>query len=94
VICEWEAGIQQLKRKEAYRRTLNILLRTVRVWPLDMQTAQGYGAVFHELRRRGKALSQVDMMLAALTRQMGLTLLTTDQDFKALPDLRLENWLG
>jgi tRNA(fMet)-specific endonuclease VapC len=59
-----------------------------------MQTAQVYGGIFHELRQQGKALSQVDMMLAALARQMGLTLLTTDQDFKALPDLRLENWLG
>jgi predicted nucleic acid-binding protein len=33
VICEWETGIQQLKRREAYRRTLKILLRSVRCPP-------------------------------------------------------------
>ena len=33
------------------------------------------------------------MMLAALARQMNLTILTTDQDFAALPDLKIENWL-
>ncbi len=31
---------------------------------------------------------------AALARVMDLTLVTTDRDFEALPDLRLENWLG
>jgi hypothetical protein len=33
-------------------------------------------------------------MLAALTRVMDLTLLTSEQDFEALPDLRRENWLS
>jgi tRNA(fMet)-specific endonuclease VapC len=39
-------------------------------------------------------LSQVDIMVAALALSMDLTLLTTDLDFEALPDLRVENWLG
>jgi predicted nucleic acid-binding protein len=33
-------------------------------------------------------------MVAALARAMDLTLLTTDLDFRALPDLHVENWLG
>jgi len=33
-------------------------------------------------------------MLAALARQMKLTLVTTDHDFAALPDLQPENWLA
>jgi predicted nucleic acid-binding protein len=33
------------------------------------------------------------MMLAALARQYKLTLLTTDRDFEALPDLKVENWV-
>jgi predicted nucleic acid-binding protein len=37
-------------------------------------------------------LSQVDMMLAALARQHKLTVLTTDRDFEALTDLRVEKW--
>jgi predicted nucleic acid-binding protein len=32
------------------------------------------------------------MMLAALCRQRDLTLLTTDRDFEALPDISVENW--
>ena len=33
-------------------------------------------------------------MLAALTRVMNLTLLTTERDFEALPELTVENWLS
>ena len=50
-----------------------------------------YGMVHHELKQRGRVLSQVDMILAALARQMKLILVTSDQDFTALPDVPTEN---
>jgi tRNA(fMet)-specific endonuclease VapC len=92
VLCELEVGIQQTSKPEENRRRLLQLLRQVRLWPLDAETTRLYGAVYLDLRRQGRALSQVDMMLAALARQFKLTILTTDQDFGALDDLRLENW--
>ena len=55
-------------------------------------TARIYGELYTDLRRRGRVLSQVDMMLAALALQLGLTLVTTDSDFDALPDLKREDW--
>ena len=94
VLCELEVGIQQTSNPEENRRRLAQLLHHVRLWPLDDDTARLYGAVYLELRRQGRVLSQVDMMLAALAREHKLTLLTTDQDFQALTDLRLENWVG
>jgi predicted nucleic acid-binding protein len=42
---------------------------------------------------KGRALSQVDLMLAAMARLHGLILLSADKDFAAFPDLRVENWL-
>jgi tRNA(fMet)-specific endonuclease VapC len=92
VLCELEVGIQQTPKPEENRRRLHQLLRQIRLWPLVAETTRLYGAVYLELRRQGRALSQVDMMLAALARQHKLTVLTTDQDFGALADLRLENW--
>jgi tRNA(fMet)-specific endonuclease VapC len=79
---------------EENRRRLAQLLRQVRIWPLESATCRLYGNVFIELRRAGRVLSQVDMMLAALARQHKLTVLTTDRDFKALGDLRTDNWVG
>ena len=94
VLCELEAGIQQTGQPAAARRRLNTLLGVVRLWTIDPAVAEVYGALYLELRRSGRSLSQVDMLLAALARQMGLVLLTTDRDFEALPDIHTENWLA
>ena len=93
VLCEIEAGIQQVNQPDAYRLNLDRLLRQVRIRPVDRSTAQIYGVIHHDLKRRGRVLSQVDMILAALSRQMKLTLVTSDQDFAALPDILPETWL-
>ncbi len=94
VLCEIEAGIQQVSQPEVYRLNLERLLRQIRVWPIDPSTARLYGIIHHDLKLRGRVLSQVDMMLAALARQMTLTVGTSDQDFTALPDIPTENWLA
>jgi len=69
------------------------LFRQVRIWPLNLATARLYGEIHFDLKRRGKVLSQVDMMLAALARQMNPRVVTSDQDFAALSDIQVENWL-
>ena len=92
VLCEIEAGLRQDRHKMKYRRDLNHLLLQLRLWPVDLKTARFYGDLYMELRRRGRVLSQVDIMVAALARQMKLTILTTDLDFEALPDIRTADW--
>lgn len=94
VLCELETGLRHTRRREQNRRILAVLLREVRIWPLEPAIAPIYAEIYHDLRDRGRVLSQVDMLLAALARSMGATLLTSDRDFDALPDLRVENWLG
>jgi tRNA(fMet)-specific endonuclease VapC len=94
VLCELEAALPTGERGEAYRRALQRLLGRVRLWPLEREAARQYGEIFQELRRRGRVLSQVDMMVAALAMRMDLTVVTSDGDFEALPDLRTENWLN
>jgi tRNA(fMet)-specific endonuclease VapC len=92
VLCEVEAGMRQVRHKARYRRDLNHLLLQLRLWPIDLKTTQIYGDLHFDLRRRGRALSQVDIMVAALARQMSFTILTTDGDFAAIPDIRTEDW--
>ncbi len=93
VLCELAAALPVGARGDTYRRALHRLLGRVRLWPLERETAHHYGGIFQDLRNRGRVLSQVDMMLAALARLMNLTLATSDRDFDALPDIRTENWL-
>ena len=46
------------------------------------------------LRRQGKQLDTVDALIAAVALRYGLTLLTTDRDFKWVPLLVQDNWLA
>jgi len=78
VLCELEAALQTSVRRAAHRRTLDHLLTRVRIWPIDRPVATIYGELYQDLRTCGKALSQVDIILAALARVMDLTLVTTD----------------
>jgi predicted nucleic acid-binding protein len=86
-------GIQQTPRAAPSRRRLDILLEKVRIWPLDRTIAQAHGSLYLTLAKRGRALSFVDIVLAALALNMKGVLLTTDRDFEALPELQTENWL-
>jgi tRNA(fMet)-specific endonuclease VapC len=94
VLCELLVGVIRRRDATATRRRLDGVLRVVRVWPIEQVMADRYAEVYHELREAGRALSQVDMLLAAMARSLNATLLTTDQDFRALPDIRAENWLA
>jgi predicted nucleic acid-binding protein len=93
VLCELEVGIAQTRRREHNERILRTLLRRIRVWPLDVAIAPIYAETYQELRGRGRVLSQVDMLLAAMARSLDATLLTSDRDFEAVAGLRVDNWL-
>jgi tRNA(fMet)-specific endonuclease VapC len=94
VLCELETGIYQTRRREHNRRILGVLLRQVRIWPLNPEVAPLCAEIYHDLRARGRVLSQVDILLVELARSMNATLLTSDLDFESLSDLRVENWLN
>ena len=94
VLCELETGIHQTRHRDHNRRVLAVLLRQIRIWPLNPAIAPLHAEIYHDLRARGRVLSQVDMVLVALARSMNATLLTSDRDFEALPEIRVENWLS
>ena len=60
---------------------------------MDRDIARIYGELYLRSVNSGRKLSQVDLMLAAMAKQKKLVLLTADNDFKALPEIRTENWL-
>ena len=92
VLCEVESGLLQVSNKAKYRQDLDQLLFQLKLWPMDQRTTQIYGDLYTDLRNRGRVLSQVDIMIAALAHQFGLAILTTDADFGAISDLSTEDW--
>src|SRR5437763_743554 len=74
VLCELLVGVVLRKDAVKTRQRLDRLLQVVRFWPIDLASAERYAEVYHELRKAGRALSQVDILLAALARQLNATL--------------------
>jgi tRNA(fMet)-specific endonuclease VapC len=93
VLCELETGIQQGREIVSNRRQLRHLLEFVRVRHPKAKLARDHGAIFLELKSQGRSLSITDIMLAVLARRDKATILSTDGDFEALPDIAVENWV-
>jgi tRNA(fMet)-specific endonuclease VapC len=93
VLCKYRAGIRLGRRYQQNLRRLQAALSVLRLWPVDEETAIEFADIYRELRTSGQMMSQFDLLIAALARQHGLTLLTADQDFQRVNQLRTENWL-
>ena len=91
VLCEYHAGIRLGRKYERNLARLQHALR--RLWPVDEDTAAVFAEVFGEARTKGRAMSQFDLLIAAIARQYELTLLSSDEDFRAVTGVRVENWL-
>jgi tRNA(fMet)-specific endonuclease VapC len=92
VLCELEAGIIQTRNPSRNRRVLTTLLEKIAIWPQDIDLVRKYGEVSKLLSKRGRVLSPVDITLAAFAMNHNAILLTSDDDFSALPEISAENW--
>ena len=91
-ICEVQAGARQVADPVQYQRKLHRLMQEIRTWPMDFQTTEFFGDIHQQLRSAGTMMSPVDIMVAALARQLNMVVLTTDHDFQLLPDIKTEDW--
>lgn len=93
VLCEYNAGIRLGRHYQRNLSRLQHALNAIRMWPMDEETAAEFASLFQELRAAGKALSQFDLLIAALARQRRLTILSSDNDFAAVARVKIENWI-
>ena len=59
---------------------------------MDWSLVEHYGTCAKLVRSRARVLSTTDLVLAGFAHRDGLILLTTDNDFEALPEIKTENW--
>jgi tRNA(fMet)-specific endonuclease VapC len=58
----------------------------------EIETARIYGHIKVALRKIGKPIPDNDLWIAALAIQHDMTLVSRDQDFEAIQNLKLEKW--
>lgn len=68
------------------------LTRRLEVLPLEGDTAEDAARLGSDLDRRGHAVGNLDLLIAAITRKHRAILVTRDQDFQRIPGLHLETY--
>ena len=94
VVAEMFYGIEFSSSRTENIVRLERALSQIAVWPFDRRAAREYGRLAADLRRRGRPMQSIDMMLAAVAITLEhCTVVSTDSDLSAIPGLLVENWL-
>jgi len=72
--------------------TVEQFLLGVTIFPWDSDAATQYGELRAVLEREGRLMGSLDMMIAAHTLALGLTLITNDRAFGRIRKLKTEDW--
>jgi len=93
VLAELHFGIELSPSRDQNLRRLRTALSTLTVWPFTESAAVEYGRLAAELRRVGRPMQQIDIMVASIAFSLGnCTVVTTDTDLAAVPGLTIDNW--
>ena len=93
VLAELAYGVELSTSRDRNMQSVRAALHAWKVWPFDDKAAFEYGRLAAELRRIGRPMQQIDIMIAAIANSLGnCTVVTTDSDLAAIPGLAVENW--
>ena len=93
VVAELCYGLELSQSRDLNFVRLRRALSGLSCWPLDRRASEQYGHIAADLRRRGRPMQVVVMMLAALAISVGdCIVVTSDSDLLAVPGLTVENW--
>jgi tRNA(fMet)-specific endonuclease VapC len=93
VLAELWYGVEYSSSRERNAERLRRVLPELIVWPLTEPAAEAYGRIAAELRRIGRPIGKIDMLIAAIAVSLGkTTVVSGDNDLTAVPGLTVENW--
>ena len=93
VLAELYYGVEFSASRDKNLQRLRRALSGLTIWPLDEKAAAEFGRLRAELRRRGRPMQVIDIMIAAIALSLGSsTVVSTDSDLGAVPGLTVENW--
>jgi len=90
---ELQRGITRQTRPDVARQTAD-LIQAAMVFNFGRPEAAKAASIEDQLRKLGKPIGVVDILIAAHALTLGLTLVTNNtKHFEEIPGLKLENWL-
>jgi len=82
---------KSLRIKENLARINEFVLNST-VLACDTDTAKKYGDIKNQLKEKGQPLPENDIWIAAVAQQYDLTLITRDNHFHIIENLKIESW--
>jgi tRNA(fMet)-specific endonuclease VapC len=93
VAAELRYGARKSGAKQLADR-IDLLLSAIEVVPLEPPADRRYAEIRHRLTQQGTLIGPNDLLIAAQTLALDLTLVTANpREFSRVPHLRTENWL-
>lgn len=93
VVGELVYGVEYSVTRDENLPALRRGLRRLVLWPFDRAAAFEYGRIRADLRRAGRPMQDIDIMIAAIAKTLGnCTVVSSDSDLLAVPGLTVENW--
>jgi tRNA(fMet)-specific endonuclease VapC len=92
-LAELYFGIELSATRERNLQRLQVALLALTMWPFTEAAAREYGRIAADLRRAGRPMQVVDIMVAAIALRLGnCTVVSSDTDLTAVSGLAVENW--
>jgi tRNA(fMet)-specific endonuclease VapC len=92
VLGEFRYGIMGSRHRKTYERWLEMHLRHFDLLGITAETTLPYASLRATLKQLGRPIPANDAWIAALAMQHGLPILSRDEHFDALPDVRRISW--
>jgi tRNA(fMet)-specific endonuclease VapC len=94
-LSELEYGVSKSSRPLQNKLALAEFLAPIEVAPYDDMAAAEYGPLRAHLERQGTPIGSLDLLIAAHALALKCVLVTNNADeFRRVPDLRVQNWAG
>ena len=93
VLAELWYGVEKSASRNKNAARLRRILPEFTIWPLTEEGAEEYGRIAAELKRLGRPIGKIDMLIAAIALSLGnTTVVSADLDLKVVSGLKVENW--
>ena len=93
VLAELWFGAENSSSRERNAAKLRRVLPELIIWPFTEAAAEEYGRIAAELKRIGRPIGSIDMLIAAIALSLGkTTVVSADNDLTVVRGLTVENW--
>ncbi len=94
-VSELQYGVSKSKLREQNSKRLEEFLTPFQILLYDEDASKYYGEIRSQLESKGLIIGPLDLLIAAHALSQDLVLITNNEkEFKRIPLLKIENWVG